>query len=223
MSHDKSESVVFFNNESDFNDFLSPVIDDAFDQFEKVRNYFSHTIKECGPDSFHATLVVFNRFKKIVSVVTSRPVKDKDDMYYAIAQMLQLPAAVNSELFILAQDSRITILDKSGKQVDEKSDALIVTFVTPETCTIFTVPYSIDDDDVVSYNMEKAWIRQVTEGENYASFGPMLEMLYIYSHMENTIMPVHELFAFFKARGFPYDIISKENLEAKAIMLPIKV
>lgn len=223
MPHEKSESLVFFTNREDFNDFLSPVIDDSFEQFEKIRNYFSHTIKECGPDSFHATLVVFNRFKKIVSVVTSRPVEDKNDMYYAISQMLQLPVAVNSELFILAQDSRISILDKNGKQVEEKSDGLIITFVTPETCTIFTIPYSVDDDNVVDYKMDKAWIRQVTEGENYAAFGPMLEMLYIYSHLETPIVPVHEVFAFFKARGFAYDIISKENLEAKAVMLPIKV
>lgn len=223
MSHDKSNQVVFYTNEKDFDDFLSPIIDDAHDQFAKIRDFFSSITKQAGPDSFHATLVAFNRFKQLAAVVTSRPVRDKDDMYVALAQMLQLPVALQSEIFILAQDSRISVLNKSGNQVEEKTDGLIVTYVTPETCTIFTIPYSVDDDNVVHYNMEKAWIRQVTEADDASALGAMLEMLYIYSHMNTPCMPINEIFAFFKARGFTYDIISKENLEAKAVMLPIKV
>jgi|LakMenEpi03Aug12_release.lakeMendotaPanAssembly.Ray.scaffolds.fasta_scaffold195841_2 hypothetical protein len=214
-----------FKDKEDFNNLLSPIIDDAFGEYEKIAGYFTSITKASGPDTFLPTLVVFNSFKKLSAVMTARPIEDKDDMYKVLAQMMVFPATINSNLFILAQDSRVRVIDNKT-QVEEVSDGLIVTFVTSETCTIFTIPYTVDDDNNVTYVLEKAWLTEVTEDaatSSNNSIGKMVELLYIFSHAPKPPMSVDEILSFYNDNGFAYQIIDEQNLSHHPLAFPVKL
>lgn len=214
-------NTIRYTTPENFDKSLSELLPNPYEEFQKVSIYFSKVIQSSGPDSFSTTLLVFNKVKKMVGLVACRPVADKDDLYKALSQMLHFPVSLGSELFIIVQDSRVTTADDPNN----KKDALVTTFVTPNHCGIFTLPYTVDSSNNVSYDFSSAWLTQIDEDYNKdkaAAVGDMVEMFYLFSHT-NTTGPFspHEVLTFFKTHGFAYEIINPENMKSDFIALPI--
>jgi hypothetical protein len=225
MSNTKDQPTIKFTNKADFNEICSPVHPDAYGEFEKLSNLLSSIVSKEGPDSFSTTLVVYNTMKKLVGILGCRSVEDKEDLYKALAQMLYFPMSLNSELFIVAQDSRVKLLSKETYEVEKVSDALIVTYVTPSNCIIFTVPYEVLNNNTVNFMFDDAWISCIHGDNDKSKNGPvgdMLELFYTFSHTATTgPFSPHEVLAFLKANGFNFEIINPNNMTNSHIALPI--
>lgn len=216
-----SNSTISYTTPENFDDITSPLLKNGFEEFQKISSYFSKVIETSGPDSFSTTVLVFNRLKQRVGLVASRPVDDKEDMYKALAQMLYWPMTLGAELFIVVQDSRITLLQENNR----KQDALVTSFVTPSNCVIFTLPYTVNSSNNVVYDFSTSWISNIDESykkQGSSVVGDMVELFYLFSHTNTTgpFLP-HEVLAFFQANGFPYEVTNHENMHDSFISLPI--
>lgn len=222
---DHKEGTIKFTSKEAFDELCSHVHPQPYLEFERLSNLFNSVIAQNGPDSFSTTIVVYNTMKKLVGIVAARPVDDKSDLYKALAQMLHFPMSLGSELFIVAQDSRVRLVPKDGSDEERKSDALVVTYVTPRDCILFTVPYSINSDNTVNYLFDEAWISCVhenTKDSNKGPVGDMLELFYTYSHASTTgPFAPHEVLAFLKANNFNFEIVNPHNMTNAHIALPI--
>lgn len=222
---------ISFKDADQFNELLSHFKDDAYGEYTKIASHFREHVKANGINTFNTFMVVFNRVKEVAAVVTCKEVDDKEQMYKALAQMLFLPSSINSSLFILAQDAKITAVDKSYTKLNSAaSDALVVTFVTPENCAVFTSPYLLENDSdgslKVIFDDNKSFLNTVasTEGttKDFAR-GDMIELFFIFSHIENDSAPFtcDEVFNFFRANGFHYHIIDYDALKQKKVGIPV--
>lgn len=215
-----------FESVDKFNELLSHIKEDAYSEFVKISKHFSETIKLHGPDTFNTLMVVFNRAKDIVGVASCKAVDGKEELYKAMAQMLFLPASINSSLFIFAQDAKISIYQKGDMNKEpEKSDALVVTYVSRSKCVVFTVPYKIDASNEVTFNFDQAYFNSVASSDGTTKNvprGDMIELFFIFSHMDTSgPFSFHEILAFFKNNGFGFQIINPSALEEKGIGIPV--
>jgi hypothetical protein len=210
---DKEHSFKFTNPE-DFNQKTSPILKDAWAQVKKSSKFFAQVIKANGPNTFSATVVVFNCDKELSAIVTSRPVSGKEDLYQSLCEILFFPVSIRSELFIVITDTVI----RDPQDDNSKQDAMNMTFVSPDFCFIYTLPYQVKDDNEVVFDYDQSnMISVIKEDEAAAAAaGDMLELFYIFSHVENTgPFHIHDVLAYFDDNDMIYEIINKENLQKR--------
>lgn len=212
----KSEDEIFFNfvDPNHFNENTSAIIPDAWSEVQKAATFFSRYIKDNGSNSFATTVVVFNKNKDLVGVVTSRPVIDKEDLYRALSEMLFFPLSIRSELFIVITD----IVTRDPNTGEKTSDAINISFVSPDYCLVYSLPYIITADKDVEYNYEKSFFVSVvktTKASQMSTSADMIELFYIFSHVDNFgPFTYDEVLAYFNDNDFTYEIVNKENLLA---------
>lgn len=222
----KTGTVVSFESVEQFNDLLFSIKEDSYSEFVKISKFFSDSVEANGSDSFNSLLVFFNSSKEMVGLASCRPVDGKQDLYKALAQMLFLPASIDSGLFILAQDANITVMDKNNFSAEpKKTDALIVTYVTKQKCVVFTVPYSLNQEKKVVYDFDQAYLNSVATSDGTTKEvprGDMIELFFIFSHMDTSgPFAFHEVLNFMKKNGFNYQIINPSALDQKRIGIPV--
>jgi hypothetical protein len=226
MSNHKEIPIKFTDKDS-FNELCSHVHPEPYREFERLSNLFNSIVKENGPDSFSTTIVVYNAMRKLVGIVAARPASDKSDLYKALSQMLYFPMSLGSELFTVAQDAKVRVIAKDGTNTEVKSDALVITYVTPSDCILFTVPYSVDSNNDVTYLLHDAWVSCVHEdskGSEKTPVGDMLELFYTFSHSSTTgPFTPHEVLSFLKVNNFNYEIINPQNMTSAYVALPISI
>ena len=210
---DKDNNFKFTNPE-DFNEKTSPILSDAWAQVTKSTKFFAQVIKANGPNTFSATVVVFNSDKELSAIVTSRPVSGKEDLYQSLCEILFLPVSIRSELFIVITDTVI----RDPEDDNSKQDAMNMTFVSPDFCFIYTLPYKIEDANEVIFDYDQSHMISVIKEDEAAAAaaGDMLELFYIFSHVENT-GPFHidDVLAYFDDNDMIYEIVNKENLQKR--------
>jgi hypothetical protein len=215
----KEETLLYFTDKESFNGFTSHVHDDAYAEFERFAQHFSETIKTAGPDTFHTTLSFFNSSREFIGVITCRDTEDKDDLYLAMSEMLHVPMSIASALFIVANDVRIRKVNKDTQQIDPDApsqDALTVTYVTPDSCIIYTCPYDLDEDDNVIWNHSESFLSKIATSSDNLPIGDMVELFFIYSHTESVgAFSTEEILNYLSHKGFIYKIFNEENLSKK--------
>lgn len=223
MQQDKNENIKKFTTIEDFNKLCSEVHPEPYKEFQRLSILFSSIIKQNGPDSFSTTLVVYNQIKRLVGIVSSRLVQDKQDLYKSMAQMLYFPMSLNSSLFIVAQDAKIHSLSQDSDQSKQPIEALVVTYVTPDDCIVFTVPYTVSNDNDVVFSYENSWISSINEDAKNSG-GDMLELFYTFSH-SSTSGPFspHEVLSFLKINNFNFEIINPKNMSTNHVALPLAI
>ena len=217
----ESDDEVFYNfvDKNHFNEKTSALISDAWQEVEKSTKFFSNYIKQNGPNSFATTVVVFNKNKEFVGVITSRPVTDKEDLYRALCEILFFPAAIRSELFIVITDT-VTRDPDTG---EKKSDAINISFISPDFCLIYSLPYTMSANNDVEYDYEKSFFVSVVKSTNssqVSTSGDMVELFYVFSHIDNFgPFTYDEVLAYFDDNDFIYEIVNKDNLYASLTSL----
>lgn len=225
MSEQTAQIETYFQWES-FEHFAEKsklISDDLTEHLKTSLSYFTDYVNKVGLNSFLPSIAVFNKLKDLVGIVVSRNVTDKDDLYVSLSEMLFFPVSVESELFILMQDARITMKSKDTNE-DFQSDAYIVTFVTPDACLVYTSPYSVEENQQIKFHMEKTYFQYIHEKENKSLSvqGDLYTLLYAYSH-NSTSGPFepYEVLGYLKTKGFDYKIFHPENIKPKYLAVPI--
>lgn len=209
-----SDNIVYFTNPEDFNDKTSYLCKDAYQEATKFKKFFSENFLNYGLNSFSPTIAVFSNRKRFVGMVTCRPTDNKDDLYSAMAEMLFFPMSISSELFIVASDVNIS----SSSNGVEYKDALTLSFVTPDNCLLFTIPYTYDDSNVVTWHEDAAFINKIATGgpHNESPVGDLIELFFIFSHSSSTGPISHdEVLSYFDSNDFKYEILHPENMKDK--------
>jgi len=206
MSQD-NDDVFKLALEDEFNEKASFLCDQPYDEIKKFMSFFEKNMENYGPDSFSPTVVVHSMPNKLVGIVTCRETRDKEDLYKALSEMLFFPSSIQSELFILGQDAKITtIKDKTTKS--EVTEALVVSFVTPDNCLIATLPYTYNDQNKVTWYLDNAYGTRIhVDSKTDNLTGDMTELFYVYSHLEQPgpFTPV-EILRYFDVAGYNYQI-----------------
>lgn len=217
MSEDKS--FFDFTNEEDFNKITSSVHDNAFAEFQRFATHFETMTKQSGPDCFPPTLTIYNSEKEFVGVITSRDTEDKDDLYCAMAEMLYFPTSISSALFIVANDVRIKKVDNTLDQLDfdsQSQDALVVTYVTSENCIVYTCPYSLDQDNNVTWLYQDSFISKVATSNDDLPIGNMIELFFIFSHTDSPgPFSPDEVLHYLNSKNFTFKIFHPERISSK--------
>ena len=209
-----SNSEINFNfvSPEHLNEKLSSVLfDDTWSHIQKCTKFFSQIISSNGRDSFPATVAVYNSLKKLTAIVSSRDVQGREELYSSIAEMLFLPVSIRSSLFILLTDTNVRDPDTG----DVKSEAFNLSFVSPDFCIIYTIPYIIENDNSVIFNYDDSFVSSILTNEPNAgqAQGDLIELLFIFSHVENNgPFTFEEVLAYFDSNNFSYEIINRENL-----------
>ncbi len=212
MSDKDFNNNIYFESPEKFDSDVSYVCKNPYSEYLKFQQFFEKHTEKFGPDSFHPTMSVFSRNQNLVGVVTCRDTQDKDDLYTALAEMLYFPMSISSELFIVATDVTVTNPD------DTKKDAMVVTFVTPDNCLIFTTPYTCHEDRNITWHMEDAFINRVTHSVSNGdtAIGDMVELFFVFSHSNNSgPFTYEEVLRYFNVNGFAYEILNEQNIDDK--------
>lgn len=208
---DINEEFYNFESPDDFNAKLLPLMPDAWEQVEKCTTFFSKIIKSNGLNSFAPTVVVFNDSQKFVGVISSRQVNDKEDLYTALCEMLLFPVSIKSDLFIVVTDTNVK--DSNGEKI---SDALNLAFVSSDFCFIYNIPYEVNEANEVHFTYKDsilASVSKVDQNTKLTSSGDMVEILFVYSHVDNFgPFTYEEVLAYFDDNDIVYEIVNRENL-----------
>jgi hypothetical protein len=209
---EKDSNHLYFESPEKFDSDVSYICKNPYSEYLKFQKFFERHIENFGRDSFHPTMSVFSRHQNIVGVVTCRDTDGKDDLYTALAEMLYFPMSISSDLFIIATDVTMTSPD------DTKKDAMVVTFVTPDHCLIFTTPYTYNPDNTVNWHMEDSFINKVTHSvtSGDSPVGDMVELFFVFSHSNNSgPFTYEEVLRYFNVNGFNYQILNEQNIDDK--------
>lgn len=209
---EKDSNNISFESPEKFDLDVSYICKNPYSEYLKFQNFFQKHVNEFGRDSFHPTMSVFSCHQNIVGVITCRETESKDDLYIALAEMLYFPMSISSELFIIATDVTVTSPD------DVKKDAMVVTFVTPDHCLIFTTPYDYNSDNTINWLMQESFINKVTHTitSGDSPLGDMVELFFVFSHSNNSgPFTYEEVLRYFNVSGFSYQILNEQNIDDK--------
>lgn len=209
---EKDSNNISFESPEKFDSDVSYICKNPYSEYLKFQTFFQKHINEFGRDSFHPTMSVFSCHQNIVGVVTCRETESKNDLYVALAEMLYFPMSISSELFIIATDVTVTSPD------DVKKDAMVVTFVTPDHCLIFTTPYIYNSDNTINWLMQESFINKVTHSitTGDSPLGDMVELFFVFSHSSNPgPFTYEEVLRYFNVTGFSYQILNEQNIDDK--------
>lgn len=213
MSDSKDSVTLSFTTPEEFNEEASFICKDAYSEVAKFKDYFEKTIIANGMNSYSPTVAVFSMMKNFVGIVTCRETKDKDDLYCAMAEMLQFPTSVASNLFIVSNDITMTRTE-NGQSVS--SDGLIITFVTPDHCLVLSIPYSFDETSKqFTWHDDQAYVTKISKiTQSNSAIGDLLELYFVFSHGSSTggFSP-EEVLSYFDSNGFIYEIFNSKAIE----------
>lgn len=220
-----SDKKFYYSNPEQFDKDISYLLDNAYSEVSKFKNFFEKNFAESGESSFSPTMSFFSSTENFVGVVTCRPAQDKEDLYQALAEMLYLPMSINSELFVIATDITISSCsDKDGALISDVTDALMISFVRPVGCAIYILPYKIQDNNVVWYDHASYFNKIVTDvdantGNEYA--GDLVELFYTFSSSDNSgAFSPEEVLHYFDQNGFNHKIFNPKALNDKYHLIP---
>jgi hypothetical protein len=199
-------------------DNINNLITDMSSEIEAIKHTFVSTTEK-QKDSFKPFAVFFSDPDTKSFVITSRPIHDANDYYTAISEMLFAYSSNESEAVLFAVDSNKVIDDHSH-------DLLEVYMACDDYCTLFTFPYTLDDNGKFHWNenlfnthtmetLEKAYD---TSGQFHASL-EIFEALYLHTHMRIQHFDIVKLKSFYDANNFNYAHLKEQSLEVNSLSL----
>lgn len=196
-----------------YSDDIKSKITDIELHISAIKHSFATTTEET-PNSFRPFAVFFSDPETKSLVITSRPVEDEADYYTAISEMLFSYSTLNSTSVIFAIDAT--------KSMDDLSyDLLEIYAACEEHCTIFSMPYVIDQEQKFTWLEDKfsthtlESLEQVYDSsKNLHATLEVFEALYLHTHMDLKPFDYSKIKSFFELNNFEFvSFIEKENTE----------
>lgn len=172
-------------------------------EISSIQHTFQNVTKE-KLNSFSPFAVFFSSSEEKSFIVTSRPVINELDYYTAISEMLFAYSALDSTGVILAIDA--------SKQTDLGSQDLLEIYAACDHfCTIFSMPYHIDESsefiwhesEFNSFSIEKLEKMYDTSGQLHATL-EIYESLYLHTHLTVPVFEFSKLKLFYEHNNFNF-------------------
>lgn len=183
---------------------------------ESILETFVDTVKKNGSDSFIPMCIYVDSSDNIQLVLTSRPWKDKDDMYKSFSEMLFAFSAFKSQCCLFVNDVRITKYDvkEPHSKTTQPQDALNISFISKESSAVLNVPYTIDSYNNVNWHLADALTSPLSKEDPSEVYqGDMVELFYVMSHIDHSAFTVAQLLNYYTVMNFKYEISEKSVVE----------
>jgi hypothetical protein len=167
----------------------------------KIMQTFTSTCKKNGPDSFNAMYILFDSDYEPLLVLEPRPYTSKEDMYTCFSEMMFSYQATNSPSFILANDTRL----RDFKTNEVIKESLMINFVSEESASVVILPYSIDEDNDITWMFEDFNLTPIEAdpSDESTAMGPMVELFFTMSHAKYSPFDLTTLVNYYNFRDFP--------------------
>lgn len=185
-------------------------------EISAIKHTFENTTKQ-KPNSFSPFAIFFSSPEEKSFVITSRSVTSESDYYTAISEMLFAYSSLHSTGVILA-------VDVSKQLEDTSQDLLEIYAACDDFCTIFSMPYYINDSSEVvwhenkfnSYSIEKLEKMYDTSGQLHATL-EIYEALYLHTHLSNPVFEFSKLKLFYEHADFNFVSMKQNNTEKSSV------
>ena len=177
-------------------DNISKLITNMASEIEAIKHTFVSTTEK-EKDSFKPFAVFFSNPDTKSFVITSRPIYDANDYYTAVSEMLFAYSANDSEVVLFAVDST--------KEINGNSHDLLEIYVAcDDYCTIFSFPYTVDDNSKFHWNENLFNTHSMETLEKAYDTSGQFEALYLHTHMRIQHFDILKLKSFYDANNFNY-------------------
>jgi len=180
-------------------------------EIEAIRHTFSK-ITEALPGSFRPFAIFFGKDSEKEFIITSRPVKDENDYYTAISEMLFAYSSIKATGVIFA-------IDATKTSNNDTYDALEIYAACDHFCTIYTLPYAVDSGKLIwsdhkfdTYTVDALEKAYDTTGQFHATL-EIYEALYLHTHMDDSVFDFSKLKDFYKRNDFEFVSIKQSESE----------
>ena len=171
-------------------------------EIEAIRHAFAGTTQSV-PGSFRPFAIFFGKDSEKKFVINSRPVKDANDYYTAISEMLFTYSSIDATGVIFA-------IDATKTSENETYDALEIYAACDHFCTIYTLPYSIEsgvltwsENKFDTYTVDALEKAYDATGKFHATL-EIYEALYLHTHMDESVFEFSKLQDFYKRNQFEF-------------------
>jgi len=195
---------------------LQVFMDNAEPHVQSMLETFSETVERNGPDSFVPMCIYVDSSGDVKLAILSRPWTDKDDMYKSFSEMLFAFSALKAHCCIFANDVRITKYDakEPHSKTSQAQDALNISFVSKESSALINVPYVIQENNRVVWQMENAVTSPLSKEDPSEVYqGDMVELFYVMSHIDHSPFTTAQLINYYSVKGFKYQISENALVE----------
>lgn len=182
-------------------------------EISAIKHSFALTT-EATPNSFRPFAIFFSDPETKSLVITSRSVEDEADYYTAISEMLFAYSTLDSTSIIFAIDAMKTIDTVNY-------DLLEIYVASEENCTIYSMPYLIDENQKFVWLEDKFTTHSIESLEQaydstknlYATL-EVFEALYLHTHMTLKPFDYSKIKSFFESNNFEFvSFVEKEITE----------
>lgn len=185
-------------------DDLSIYCADPKQQLDELKEAFSRTISISGVGSYKPRLALFDRSKELKFVISARPYVDFTDFKCVIAEMLYSYSSFESKSCILVLDSEI-------KVDDIKKDCLNLYLMNKNYCHNVQLLYEVKDDTVLWHDNDFRFQSIDLRDHEYSS-QEMIEMLYVYIHLDSSPFLPHELLSYYSSQNYTFRSFKDLNI-----------
>ena len=167
-------------------------------QLQNVQQAFEQIISLTQDDpTYRPRLAVFDDSRDLTFAVASRPYDGASDYKSAIAEMLYSFQALDAHSCILVLDSHIKDND------DVVGDCLNLYFMSSINCHVVQLMYSFEDDDI-KWHEDKHRFSQIDLKDHDSVSQEMIEMLFVFTHLDHPPFSSQELFSFYSAQNYQF-------------------
>jgi hypothetical protein len=177
-------------------DSLSKYCEDPAKEIESLKQGFSQVISLSGSTSYRPRLGLFDKDQQRIIALASRPYSGLSDFKSSIAEMMYSYCAFEAKSCILVIDSIVT--DSNGNK-----DCLNLYFMSYDYCHVVQLMYTMENETVI-WDESDVRCESIDLKDHAHISQDMIELLYIYIHIDESPFKPHELLSYYTSVGHQF-------------------
>lgn len=177
-------------------------------QLKNVQEAFEQvmSLNDDPNPTYKPRLAVFDQSLELTFAIASRPYTGTTDYKSSIAEMLYSYEALDAHSCILVLDSHVKNNDDSVI-----GDCLNLYFMSSTACHVVQLMYSINNG-TVTWNDDLHRFSQIDLKDHESVSQEMIEMLFVFTHLDHAPFNSQELFSFYSAQGYQFRSFKDLNI-----------
>ena len=177
-------------------------------QLKNVQDAFEQimSLTEDSYPSYRPRLAVFDDSLDLTFAIAARPYDGASDYKSTIAEMLYSFQALDAHSCILVLDSHVKDDDNSVI-----GDCLNLYFMSSINCHVVQLMYTIEDGDI-TWHDDRHRFSQIDLKDHDSVSQEMIELLFVFTHLDNPPFSSEELFSFYSAQNYQFRSFKDLNI-----------